>query len=85
MEHPMHCLIEPKWAKIIARTKGLEALAKRIADDEQALEDEAGTIQQAREEYASDECEIDDNPLTSRGDAGCWVSAWVWVCDGEDE
>jgi predicted RNA-binding Zn-ribbon protein involved in translation (DUF1610 family) len=35
----------------------------------------------ARREYATDELEIDDNPMLSRApdDGGVWVAAWVWV------
>lgn len=42
-------------------------------------------IAQAREAYANDECEIDDNPMVSEGDDGVWVSAWVWVSNAELE
>lgn len=35
-------------------------------------------------EQATDELEIDDDPVLSRGDEGCWVSAWIWV-PGEPE
>lgn len=27
----------------------------------------------------NDELEVDDYPLVSRGDKGCFVGAWVWV------
>lgn len=39
----------------------------------------------ARNEYQTDEIEIDDAPLQSRGDDGVWVSAWVWVSDEDVE
>lgn len=51
----------------------------------------AKAIAAARERYASDELEIDDEPKTSRveredaGTAGTWVAAWVWVEDDEQE
>jgi hypothetical protein len=32
----------------------------------------------------SDELELDDNPLFSKGEGGTWVSAWVWVPDPEE-
>ena len=35
----------------------------------------------ARAKYESEDLEIDDKPSFSRGDKGCWVSAWVWVYD----
>lgn len=48
-----------------------------------------GVIEQARGQYTNDDVEIDDEPLISPGEKGCWVSAWVWVavaeCDDEDE
>jgi hypothetical protein len=36
-------------------------------------------IEIAKEQYASDEIEIDDNAETSRAKNGVWVQAWVWV------
>ena len=36
-------------------------------------------IEAAREGYASDEIEIDDDAVCSTGEGGTWVSAWVWV------
>lgn len=44
-----------------------------------------GTIQAARDNYASDDIEIDDTPLLSPGEGGVWVSAWVWVPTADDE
>lgn len=42
-------------------------------------------IQLARNEYQTDECEIDDNAHVSRADdeSGRWVAAWVWVSSEE--
>jgi hypothetical protein len=43
--------------------------------------------ERARKEYSfrSDNCiEIDDNALSSRGDDGTWVMAWVWLQDPAD-
>lgn len=42
------------------------------------------TSQAARAQYCDDDIEIDDAPLFSVADNGCWVSAWVWV-EGQDE
>ncbi len=42
-------------------------------------------IQTARDNYANDDCEIDDDAMASRmdeskgGDNGVWVAAWVWI------
>lgn len=33
----------------------------------------------ARDQYWTDDCEIDDNAVVSRGDEGAFVAAWVWV------
>jgi hypothetical protein len=38
-----------------------------------------GEIEEARAQYGSDDIEIDDDASTSPGDAGTWVSAWVWI------
>lgn len=40
-------------------------------------------IQEARARYTGgrheDDIEIDDEPVISIGEGGCWVAAWVWV------
>lgn len=41
--------------------------------------------QAARAAYGSDDIEIDDNAIVSRGDDGAFVAAWVWVRFAEDE
>lgn len=33
----------------------------------------------AREQYGSDDVEVDHNALASDADHGTWVQAWVWV------
>lgn len=48
-------------------------------DDWSASDDDY--IAAAREQYATDDLEIDDAPATSQADQGCWVAAWVWVAD----
>ncbi len=41
-------------------------------------------VSAAREHWASDNIEIDDDPRVSLGaDPGAWVHAWVWVKDDE--
>jgi hypothetical protein len=45
-------------------------------------------IHRARDQYclgSSDNIEIDDNALVSRGDDGCFVAAWVWLEDKESD
>lgn len=41
----------------------------------------AEQIKHARNEYATDEINIDDDALTSVPDdgSGVWVAAWVWL------
>jgi hypothetical protein len=54
-------------------------------EDERATEDE---IARARDQYAlgsDDNIEIDDNALVSRGDDGCFVQAWVYLRDNEED
>ena len=51
----------------------LAAIEKPPTDDELAF------IQAARDEWASDEIEIDDDPIVSEGDDGAFVAAWVYV------
>lgn len=49
-----------------------------VAAQDPAAPDE---IEEARERYATDELEIDEDAVTSRADRddGLWVSAWVWL------
>lgn len=42
-------------------------------------------IARAREEYANDDVEIDDDARLSEADEGCWVQAWVWLDKTDDE
>lgn len=36
----------------------------------------------ARNEYQTDEIEVDEKPaLSPSSDGGTWVAAWVWVSD----
>lgn len=52
---------------------------------------EVAAVQRARNLYADDDLEIDDNPEVSRvsplyqADPGYWVAAWVWVPDNEPD
>ncbi len=39
----------------------------------------------AKAEYATDECEIDDNAKVARGEDGAFVAAWVWVSIYQDD
>lgn len=39
----------------------------------------AQVIALAREMYADETCEIDDEPIVAPGTNGSFVSAWVWV------
>jgi hypothetical protein len=44
-------------------------------------------IARARDKYAlgsNDDVEIDDGALTSAGDEGTWVQAWVWLPHDQD-
>ena len=37
----------------------------------------------AAERYANDDVEIDDTAYVCEGNGGYWVSAWVWVPEGD--
>jgi hypothetical protein len=41
----------------------------------------ANERQRARDAHATDDCEIDDDAVTSVAEdgTGLWVSAWVWI------
>lgn len=60
--------------------KALEAIAE--LDEHKATPEE---IAAARDAYATDELEIDDDAMTSRGDNGHWVQAWVWMYATADD
>lgn len=34
-------------------------------------------------EQTTDDLEVDDIPLVSEGEGGCFVQAWLWVSDSE--
>lgn len=55
--------------------KALEEIERMGREQEQ----HADAIQRARDQYASDDVDFDDNPMVSVGEDGVWVSAWVWV------
>ena len=40
-------------------------------------------IDKAREQYASDDLEIDDDAKVSESSEGAWVQAWVWLDNAE--
>lgn len=64
--------------------KAVQALLSRIAEIESWKRPEDGQIiTRARELYANDETEIDDDPAVSHADDGTWVAAWVWVSNEE--
>ncbi|QWY83077.1 hypothetical protein [Rhizobium phage RHph_X66] len=63
---------------------GAEELAAKIEEQQQVAPSDALYISAAREHWASDDLEIDDDPRVSAGgDPGAWVHAWVWVRDDE--
>ncbi|MDD2878690.1 MAG: hypothetical protein PHZ23_15845 [Acidiphilium sp.] len=44
--------------------------------------------ERARAEYchrSSDSIEVDDNALSSRGEDGTWITAWIWLQDEIDQ
>lgn len=44
----------------------------------------AASIAAAREAFADDDCEIDNEPVIAPGDPddhGCFISAWLWISD----
>lgn len=42
-------------------------------------------IEAARNAYADDDLEIDDDAAVSRADDGYWVGAWVWIANDDAE
>jgi hypothetical protein len=79
-------LIQADEVELMRSVPGLKRVVDRYEETLRELNEYAGAIQQARDEYTDDELEIDDHPTVSAGgDPGVWVSAWVWVSIPEDE
>lgn len=36
-------------------------------------------VERARDSYASEELQVDDNAAVIHADDGVWVAAWVWL------
>ena len=59
----------------------MQKLESALGRVDLALEDQANCaedIKRARE-LATDDLEIDDEPMVSVSDRGVWVNAWVWA------
>lgn len=67
----------------VGSVDGLIEIVKRWDQEKANLDNFSGEIEEARDNYATDECEIDDCPAVSEADNGVWVSAWVWVSTPE--
>ena len=78
---PFQELITAARAIVAQAPDGMRKLEGALSRVDSALKDQANCaedIKRARA-LASDELEIDDNPMVSVGDQGVWVSAWVWA------
>lgn len=42
-------------------------------------------VEAAREQYQSDNIDVDMDAKVSPADGGAWVNAWVWVADQDKE
>lgn len=65
-------------------TEWVVRVGDQVADEriQQLIDRTYATEQErkaAKDEYATDECEIDEDAYTSHADDGYWVSAWVWI------
>ena len=84
---PFQDLIDASRAAVAGKPTAMQDLQAALSRVDSAFEDQAncsGDIQRARE-LATDELEIDDEPMVSVGDRGVWVNAWVWVPAGESQ
>lgn len=69
-----------------AQTKAAFENLKRLHADLTFAD--AALLDAARDRYAlgsNDDVEIDDGAVTSVGDGGTWVQAWVWIANEEEE
>jgi hypothetical protein len=53
-------------------------ITEEIPGDEFATDLE---IERARDEYGTEDIEIDGNAKASRAEDGVWVAAWVWLAN----
>ena len=78
---PFQDLITASRAVVAGKPAAMQELQTALGRVDSALEDQANCAEdicRARE-LATDELEIDDEPMVSVGDRGVWVNAWVWV------
>lgn len=67
------CWASPGLAATVQKlSRTLDAMSK-------CRREGAEVIAHARELYADENCEIDDEPIVAPGIDGSFVSAWVWV------
>lgn len=78
---PFQNLIDASRAVVAGKPTAMQELQTALSRVDSAFDDQAacsGEIQRARE-VATDELEVDDEPMVSVSDQGVWVNAWVWV------
>lgn len=69
----------------INQAVGVAVSALRIHEEERETNySTSAEKERARDEYGSDDVEIDDIALASRGDSGMWVAGWLWLANPED-
>ncbi|MBA4372271.1 MAG: hypothetical protein C0402_05365 [Thermodesulfovibrio sp.] len=95
LENQSHIAIEPVTSRGITGRCCIEVPTDDTLQLAEAIQEVCGDkatpeeIILARVLYASgsdNDIEIDDNAITSRGEdaGGIWVSAWVWLPDGNN-
>jgi hypothetical protein len=73
-------------ARAVAGDAEALAAAPAILDKVRAAQADDDLIEAARDLYQDDDCEIDDFGVSiSESASGTWVSAWVFVPNGDDE
>ena len=71
-------------AKVIPQlSPGLQQEGQQLLDDYRGDQADPELLEAAQDIYETDDLEIDEGALTSEGDRGTWVQAWVWVSDDE--
>lgn len=78
---PFQDLITASRAVVAGKPAAMQELQTALGRVDSALEDQANCVEDIKRarELATDELEIDDEPMVSVGDRGVWVNAWVWV------
>lgn len=82
---PFQNLIIAARAVAAGQPGAVDTLNAALRSVDESFRDQANAathIETARK-GATDDLEIDDDPMVSWADGGVWVNAWVWIDDNQ--